>query len=123
MKATRETFTILEAIADQRLLELEAALSHFVGLQAVRLLHFLIQRGMLLQPLIFSSVPSLGRSRKSMHQISDSPGVSLGYTSAGVTSAGFSSAGLPFSTVPGASSAGVSSAVVPFFPVHVLVVP
>ena len=41
MKATRETFTILEAIADQRLLELEAALSHFVGLQAVRLLHVL----------------------------------------------------------------------------------
>ena len=30
----------LEAIADQRLLELVAALSHFVGLQVVRLRHF-----------------------------------------------------------------------------------
>merc|ERR1711973_705458 len=36
----RQAFAILEAVADQRLLGLEAAFSHLVRLQAVRFLHF-----------------------------------------------------------------------------------
>merc|ERR1712190_49065 len=38
---TGQALTILEGIAHQRLLRLEAALSHLVGLQGVRILHLL----------------------------------------------------------------------------------
>merc|ERR1719254_342521 len=38
---TGETFAVLEGISDERLLRLERALSHLVGLQGVRLFHLL----------------------------------------------------------------------------------
>merc|ERR1739842_50791 len=38
---TGQTLAVLEGVADQRLLRLEAALSHLVGLQGVRILHLL----------------------------------------------------------------------------------
>merc|ERR1712176_1491508 len=41
---TRQALAILEGVADQRLLRLEAALCHLVGLQGVRALHLLAAR-------------------------------------------------------------------------------
>merc|ERR1712127_822314 len=50
----REALAILEGVADKRLLRLEAALSHLVGLQRVRVFHLLAAR-------LFAHLPLQGR--------------------------------------------------------------